>query len=71
MANSSSLIDGSVSTIFSTCPVTQTVTSGTKEIVHVSQIVSTIYETETSTLCTKCVAPPTPAPSTQEVVTTV
>ncbi|MCJ1468613.1 Glycoside hydrolase 18 protein [Pseudocyphellaria aurata] len=67
-----------VRTTFTTCPVTRTVTSGTKETVQVSQIVSTIYETETSTICTKCVAPPTPAPSspappvtTREVVTTV
>ena len=67
----------SVRTSYTTCPVTKTATYGTKETVHVSQTVSTIYETVTSTICTKCVAPPTPAPTvsthaatTQEVVTT-
>lgn len=45
-----------------TCPVTNTVTSGTREIIQTSRTVSTIFNTITSTICTRCVAPPaTPA----------
>lgn len=45
-----------------TCPVTETITIGTSSRLRVTQSVSTIYETTTSTICTKCVAPPTIIP---------
>ena len=50
----------SVHTSYTTSPVTKTVTYGTKETVQISQTVSTIYETLTSTICTKCTASPAP-----------
>lgn len=52
-----------ISTYLTTCPVTQTVTSGGSQIIQTGSTVSTVYSTITSTICTKCVAPPTPAPT--------
>lgn len=46
-----------------TCPVTQTATSGGSQIIKTGSTVSTIFSTITSTICTKCVAPPTNAPT--------
>ena len=45
-----------------TCPVTETITIGASSRLRVTQLVSTIYETTTSTICTKCVPPPTTTP---------
>lgn len=42
--------------------MTSTITVGTSTGIQVLQSVSTIYETVTSTICTKCVAPPTVIP---------
>lgn len=58
-----------------TCPVTETLTAGHGTKLRVTNKVSTIYETEISTVCTQCVAPPTPAPTvpavTQDAVVNV
>ncbi|KAL9129994.1 MAG: hypothetical protein Q9217_001716 [Psora testacea] len=56
-----------------TCPVTHTATSGGSTVLQFSQTVSTVYSTITSTICTKCVPPPTPTPaaSSQGIITTV
>lgn len=53
----------SIQTTVTTCPVTNTVTSGTREIIQSSRTVSTIFNTITSTICTRCVVPLT-TPST-------
>lgn len=55
----------SVYTTLTTCPVINTVTSGSTQIIQTSQTASTVFSTVTSTICTKCVAPPNtqPAPS--------
>lgn len=45
-----------------TCPVTQTATSGGSQIIQTGSTISTVFSTITSTICTKCVAPPTSAP---------
>lgn len=42
--------------------MTKTIAIGTGSSLQVTQSVSTIYETITSTICTKCVAPPTSTP---------
>lgn len=69
------LMSVSVHTILTTCPVTQTLTVGHQTKHHVTNTVSTIYQTMTSTICTKCVAPPTPALTApakiHDVITTV
>ena len=59
-----------------TSPVTRTITSGGSQVVQTTQVVSTIYRTVTSTICTKCVAPsttaaPTAPTSIQSITTTV
>ena len=51
-------------TTLMTCPVTNTVTSGSSEIEKVTTTVSTLTLTSTSTVCTKCVAPPKSKPET-------
>lgn len=43
-----------------TCPVTNTITSGASVTTEVSSTVSTITLTSTSTICTQCAHPPTP-----------
>ncbi|PLN85746.1 hypothetical protein BDW42DRAFT_190529 [Aspergillus taichungensis] len=43
-----------------TCPVTNTITSGASVTTEVSTTVSTITLTSTSTICTRCAHPPTP-----------
>ncbi|KAL2039448.1 hypothetical protein N7G274_007720 [Stereocaulon virgatum] len=47
-----------VYTTLTTCPVTSTVTSGNSAIERVTTTISTVTLTSTSTICTKCVAPP-------------
>lgn len=47
-----------------TYPVTKTITIGSSSSLQTIQSVLTIYETITSTICTKCVAPPTITPDT-------
>lgn len=59
-----------------TSPVTRTITSGGSQVVQTTQIVSTVYRTVTSTICTKCVAStttaaPTAPASIQSITTTV
>ncbi|KAL2001403.1 hypothetical protein VTN02DRAFT_1809 [Thermoascus thermophilus] len=46
-----------------TCPVTATITSGSREITSVYSTVSTVTLTATSTLCPECEATSTPAPT--------
>ncbi|PLB38468.1 extracellular serine-threonine rich protein [Aspergillus candidus] len=43
-----------------TCPVTNTITSGASVTTEVSSTVSTVTLTSTSTICTRCANPPTP-----------
>ena len=52
-----------VTSYLTTCPVTSTATSGGSQIIETGSTVSTVYSTIISTICTKCVAPPTPAPT--------
>lgn len=47
--------------------MTKTITIGSSSSLQVTQSVSTIYETITSTVCTKCVAPPTITPGAPKV----
>ncbi|KAL9076275.1 MAG: hypothetical protein Q9161_000991 [Pseudevernia consocians] len=47
-----------VYTTLTTCPVTSLVTSGSTSFEEVTTTISTVTRTSTSTLCTKCVAPP-------------
>lgn len=65
----------STTSYVTTLTLTETVTTGSSQGVHTGLTTSTVYRTYTSTICTKCVAPPTPAPTalakTQDVVTTV
>ncbi|KAL2057768.1 hypothetical protein ABVK25_002152 [Lepraria finkii] len=49
-------------TSLTTCPVTSTVTSGNSAIEKVTTSISTVTLTSTSTICTKCVAPPKSKP---------
>ena len=42
------------------CPVTQTITENGSKRVSTGVSASTVYEVITSTICTKCLAPPTP-----------
>ncbi|KAL8665113.1 MAG: hypothetical protein Q9202_002513 [Teloschistes flavicans] len=54
-------------TTLTTCPVTNTVISGTSTSIQISTSVSTITSTSTSTICTQCIPPPpatTPVSST-------
>ncbi|KAK3168152.1 hypothetical protein OEA41_004598 [Lepraria neglecta] len=51
-----------VYTTLTTCPVTSTVTSGNSTIEKVTTTISTVTLTSTSTICTKCVAPPKSKP---------
>ncbi|KAL8838854.1 MAG: hypothetical protein Q9176_004789 [Flavoplaca citrina] len=44
-------------TTFTTCPVTNTITSGDSTLVQTITTVSTITSTSTSTICTQCVPP--------------
>ena len=60
------------------CPVTETVTEGGSTNLYTGLSTSTVYSTYTSTICTKCVAPSTPAPTVpakiyemHDVITTV
>lgn len=53
----------SIYTTVTTCPVTKTHTIGTSSSLEVTDTVSTIYRTVTSTICTKCIPPPTAVPS--------
>ncbi len=46
-----------IRTTLTTCPVTETIRSGTSESIRVTQTVSTVLSTLTSTVCTKCFAP--------------
>ena len=48
----------SVYTTLTTCPVTSLVTSGGTSFEETTTTISTVTRTSTSTLCTKCVAPP-------------
>jgi len=52
-----------VTSYVTTCPVTSTATSGGSQIIETGSTVSTVYSTIISTICTKCVAPPTSAPT--------
>ena len=52
-----------VTSYVTTCPVTSTATSGGSQIIETGLTTSTVYSTIISTICTKCVAPPTPAPT--------
>ena len=52
-----------VTSYLTTCPVTSTATSGGSQIIQTGMTTSTVYSTIISTICTKCVAPPTPAPT--------
>ncbi|KAF6219157.1 hypothetical protein HO133_004982 [Letharia lupina] len=47
-----------VYTTLTTCPVTSLVTSGSTSFEEITTTISTVTRTSTSTLCTKCVAPP-------------
>ncbi|MCJ1462203.1 hypothetical protein MMC07_000803 [Pseudocyphellaria aurata] len=47
-----------VHTTVTTCPVIDTITSGSTQIIQTSQTVSTVFSTVISTICTKCIAPP-------------
>ncbi|KAL9101018.1 MAG: hypothetical protein Q9163_003684 [Psora crenata] len=61
-----------VTSYITTIPVTQTAAfSGGSTVLQVNQTVSTIYRTIISTICTKCVAPPTAGPtaSTEKLAT--
>ena len=51
-------------TTVTTCPVTNTVTYSSSEIEKVTTTISTLTLTSTSTVCTKCVAPPKSQPET-------
>ncbi|KAL9134069.1 MAG: hypothetical protein Q9175_004756 [Cornicularia normoerica] len=51
-------LKNSVYTTLTTCPVTSFVTSGSTSFEEITTTISTITRTSTSTLCTKCVAPP-------------
>lgn len=62
----------SVYTTLTTYTYTKTYTIGYSPSLHVTQTVSTVYETVTSPVCHKCIAAPTPKPYipvTEEVVT--
>ncbi|KAK4692582.1 hypothetical protein P7C71_g4654, partial [Lecanoromycetidae sp. Uapishka_2] len=59
-----------VTSYVTTCPYTHTATSSGQEIVETGMTTSTVFSTITSTICTKCVAPPTPAPTTEELTVT-
>lgn len=48
----------SILTTLTTCPVTETIASGSSQSIRVTQTLSVIRNTVTSTICTKCVAPP-------------
>lgn len=48
----------SVYTTLTTCPVTSLVISGSTSFEEITTTISTVTRTSTSTLCTKCVAPP-------------
>ncbi|CAF9926986.1 hypothetical protein IMSHALPRED_007092 [Imshaugia aleurites] len=47
-----------VYTTLTTCPVTSLVSSGSTSFEEITTTISTVTRTSTSTLCTKCVAPP-------------
>lgn len=51
-------LKSSVYTTLTTCPVTSLVTSGSTSFEEITTTISTVTRTSTSTLCTKCVAPP-------------
>ena len=51
-----------VTSYLTTCPVTLTATQGGSQVVETGTTVSTVYSTITSTICTKCVAPPKTSP---------
>ncbi|KAF1987185.1 hypothetical protein K402DRAFT_392884 [Aulographum hederae CBS 113979] len=57
-----------VTSYVTTCPIGQTVTTGSVTSVLTTPVVSTIYTTSTSTICTKCQAPPTPSAPAPPVV---
>ena len=59
-----------VTTYVTTCPYTSTVTSSGHQIVETGTTTSTVVSTVTETICTKCVAPPTPVASTKEIYIT-
>jgi hypothetical protein len=44
------------------CPLTNTITTGKSTSLEVTETVSTIFETVTSTICTKCYGPPSVVP---------
>ncbi|KAL9640590.1 MAG: hypothetical protein Q9164_000197 [Protoblastenia rupestris] len=50
-------------TTVTTCPVTNTITSGGSRVLQITSTLSTITESVTSTICTKCVPPSTNAPA--------
>jgi hypothetical protein len=52
-----------VSTSITTCPAGQTITDAGKTTVLPTPSISTIYVTSTSTICTKCAAPPASTPA--------
>ena len=53
----------SVATTVTTCPVTNTITSGSTTSLQTTTTISTIEITSTSTVCTKCLAPSPPPAS--------
>ncbi len=59
-----------VTSYVTTCPYAHTTTVGGSQVIETGMTTSTVFSTITSTICTKCVAPPTPAPTAQELTVT-
>ncbi|KAL8716303.1 MAG: hypothetical protein Q9220_000208 [cf. Caloplaca sp. 1 TL-2023] len=53
-----------IQTTLTTCPVTNTITSGSTTSIETTSTISTVFITSTSTVCTYCVPPPVTTPTT-------